>query len=382
MIAKLALIPRRSALLGALLYAAPLGAQEAAPEGLDLRPLARSGERFEVSEKSRWSDELVSLRLRAGDEVLVDAGASRGASALGFQRTLRTERGFEDALEAVEERDGAAKVTRLARTWKQLEASLRVDEQGAERGRRIKRFASPLVGRTASLARGENGAVTASLRPKPAQSGQEPPAEPAAADLSLCVLEARFESCLPAQRVAVGASWPLDTTAVRALLGNLDGFPFPRAEGYPGGIADEARQADPLAVFLGRAACAGTARLESADDGTATIAVELALDLDAAEVYRSQAAKPLTEDEAATQPEGASADAAGPGQALPWSGKLRARGRLVFDRTRRVVQSCALTGEFELRVEARGAEGPAQVLLELSTKGTLERSARIFAVSS
>ncbi|MBL8897943.1 MAG: hypothetical protein JNM84_09970 [Planctomycetes bacterium] len=375
-------VPRCFAPLWVLLAAAPLGAQEPSPDAVDLRPLLRSGERFEVSEKIRWSDELVSLRLRAGDEVLVDAGASRGASALGFQRTLRIERGFEDALEAVEEREGTGSATRLARTWKQLEATLRVDEQGAERGRRVKRFASPLVGRTANLARGESGAVSASLRPKPPQQGQEPPAEPAAADLALCVMEARFESCLPAQPVAPGATWPLDAMAARALLGSLDGFPFPRAEGYPGGLAEEARQADPLAVFLSRAACAGNARLESADDGTATIAVELTLDLEALEAYRSQVAKPLTEDEAAAQPDAVNAADAGASQALPWTGKLRARGRLVFDRTRRAVQSCALTGELELRVEARGAEGPAQVILELSTKGSLERNARIFAVSS
>lgn len=396
-----ALAARRGAPLLALFAAASARAQDldAASAAIDLRPLARSGERYELSETARWSDQLVTLHLRAGEEVLIDVGGASAEAlggALGFRRTLRVERGFEDAVEAVEERDGAARATRLSRTWKQMKAELRVDERGAERGRRAKRFSSPLVGRTANLTRGEGDLVSASLRPRQTPPGQEAPAEPPAADLALCVLDARFERCLPPQPVALGATWALDAASARALLGSADGYPFPRAEGYPGGLAEEARQADPLAVFLARAACRGEARLESADDGSATIAFELTIALDRTAVYRSRS-------ESAPAAEGASKDGADvpatdetasrssdpvegaegtEPAALPWSGELRARGRLIFDRARRHVQSCTTSATFELRLEARGAEGPSEARLELSTKGELERSVRLFAVSS
>jgi hypothetical protein len=393
-----ALAARRGAPLLALLAAATARAQDqdAASAAIDLRPLARSGERYELSETTRWSDELSTLRLRAGEEVLIDVGGASAEAlggALGFRRTLRVERGFEDAVEAIDERDGAARATRLARTWKQMKAELRVDERGAERGRRAKRWSSPLVGRTANLSRGEGDLVSASLRPRQAPPGQEAPADPPAADLALGVLDVRFERCLPPQPVALGATWALDASAARALLGGADGYPFPRAEGYPGGLAEEARQADPLAIFLGRAACRGEARLEAADDGTATIAFELTVALDRVEVYRSQsdaapaeAGAPKDGDAASTSEDSAarpgSAAEGASTSALPWSGELKARGHLVFDRARRQVQSCKVNATFELRLEARGAEGPSQAQRELATKGELERSVRLFAVSS
>lgn len=365
--------------LQAVLVSAPaIGAPQEGAEKVDLRPLARSNERYEVSEQSTWSDELVRMRLRSGDEIILDIDAASAGTSLAMGRQLKVERAFEDGVEAVQERDGAASATRLVRTWKKLEATLRVDEEGAERGRRIRRMTAPVVDRRVTLSRNEEGFVSANLLPKqPVQGQQEAPVDPPAADLALCAMDARFEQCLPAEPVALEGSWPLSLDAARALIGSLDGYPFPRAEAYPGGIASELRQADPLAVFLQRGALTATAKLIAKDEGSATIAVDLVVDLDQVELYR--VAPSSTE---GSDVEAAAENATPASQSLPWKGQLRASGRLIFDRTRRQVQSATLTGSYETSIEAEGAEGAARTHVEISTQGTFERSARIFSVSS